>query len=721
MGSNGNGNPQGLRFGVFDVDLRTQELRKHGTRVKLPRQSFQILQMLLERPGELVTREELQKALWPADTFVDFDHGLNNAVKRIRAALGDKAETPRWIETLPRLGYRFIGAVDIASNGHVAPPSNGTPSAPRTPAPPAESAFASLRRSWLIPAVAVLVVCLAGWQYYRVRRARAASDSLQISPFTSYPGFEYAPTFSPDGNQIAFAWTGGDQTEAGDLYVKVVGTETPVQLTHNPGSPVVPAWSPDGRFIAFARYKPGSPESSGIFLIPAVGGPERKLAQLGHGKTTYEGGIGWTRDSTWIIYPEPTDSEFHSRLAAVNIESLEHRTFPNPSPRCSAVGLPQISPDGKSLAYSCMFSFGLGGLFVQPWPTGNVRQLVEAKGDFEGLSWDADGQSILYSLNTNLWRISTHGGKPQRLWFGQSTYGLAIAREGARLAFTHMEEAVDVWRVPTSESVSASMPAQRVAPSELSQQNAQYSPDGKRIAFESKRGGSDEVWVCQADGSDLRKLTSFGGPLTGTPRWSPDGHRIVLDSRASGKPELYVVNSDGGTPVLLPTTPEGGSVPYWSHDGKWIYFASDVQGFSQIFKIPAEGGNPIQLTRQGGFIAKETPDGSRVYYLQVRTAAEFWSMAPDGTGEARVEGLPDFAWPAWDLTQNGIYFYDAMPADPEIQFFDFATRRTRRAIRVPSRLAPFVTNLSVSPDGKDLLYTQLGRSSASIMLVDGFR
>src|SRR3974390_1323698 len=115
MGSNGNGNPQGLRFGVFDVDLRTQELRKHGTRVKLPRQSFQILQMLLERPGELVTREELQKALWPAETFVDFDHGLNNAVKRIPAALGDKAETPRWIETLPRLGYRFIGAVDIAT------------------------------------------------------------------------------------------------------------------------------------------------------------------------------------------------------------------------------------------------------------------------------------------------------------------------------------------------------------------------------------------------------------------------------------------------------------------------------------------------------------------------------------------------------------------------------------------------------------------------------
>jgi len=110
-----NGNGSLLRFGVFDVDLRTQELRKYGTRLKLPRQSFQVLQILLERPGELVTREELHKALWSFDTFVDFDHGLNNAVKRIRKALGDSADAPHFIETLPRLGYRFIATVEVAN------------------------------------------------------------------------------------------------------------------------------------------------------------------------------------------------------------------------------------------------------------------------------------------------------------------------------------------------------------------------------------------------------------------------------------------------------------------------------------------------------------------------------------------------------------------------------------------------------------------------------
>jgi len=112
-----NENHRTIRFGVFDADLRTQELRRQGTRLKLPRQSFQILQMLLERSGELVTREELQNVLWPGDTFVDFDHGLNNAVKRIRAALGDSAETPRYIETLPRDGIPFIGPIASMGTG----------------------------------------------------------------------------------------------------------------------------------------------------------------------------------------------------------------------------------------------------------------------------------------------------------------------------------------------------------------------------------------------------------------------------------------------------------------------------------------------------------------------------------------------------------------------------------------------------------------------------
>ncbi len=112
-----------IRFGVFEVDLRSGELRKNGLKIKLQEQPFQVLVMLLRRPGEVVTREELQKAVWPADTFVDFDHGLNKTINKLREALDDTADNPRFVETLPRRGYRFIAPVDASLSPGLRPPS----------------------------------------------------------------------------------------------------------------------------------------------------------------------------------------------------------------------------------------------------------------------------------------------------------------------------------------------------------------------------------------------------------------------------------------------------------------------------------------------------------------------------------------------------------------------------------------------------------------------
>jgi Tol biopolymer transport system component/DNA-binding winged helix-turn-helix (wHTH) protein len=734
-----NGNSQALRFGVFDLDVRTQELRKYGTRVKLPRQSFRVLQMLLERRGTLVTREELQKALWSADTFVDFDHGLNNAVKRIRTAIGDSAETPHWIETLPRLGYRFIGPVEVATNGHPLAP---VPTAGHAPAALAVNGhgdvqiqstsedrptpFAAEKSSrtgwrWTIASLTLFVIAaLLGW-HYRERRSGASADGLQLVPFTSYPGYEFAPAFSPDGNQIAFSWSGSENSELFDLFVKVVGTDTPVQLTHDPSTAITPAWSPDGRFIAFTRVKLNSKPATGVFLIPAVGGPERKLASLAFGKSMYKGGIAWTPDSQSLIYPEPR-SELQSELVMLNIDTLQRQVVAKPSARCNAAGMSAFSPDGRWLAFACMFDYGLASLCVQSWPIGTVRELLELTGDLEGLAWAADGQSLVYSRDNNLWRIPSRGGSPQRLWFGQDASHPTIARTGSRLAFTRNQELYDIWHIPTGDPRHSAERAVRLAPSELVQLNAQYSPDGKRVVFESNRSGSSEVWVCDVEGSNLLRLTNFGGPLTGTPRWSPDGTRIVLDSRASGKAELYVVSSIGGTPQLLPTLPAGGSVPFWSHDGKWIYFSSDVDNVPQIFKISATGGTPTQLTHLGGFMAKETPDGTRLYYSRIDNGRiEIWFIGTDGGGESPVTGLLPHMWPAWDVTDRGFYYYDGMSSDREILFFDFATKRTRAVAQIPGRPDPFSHNISVSPDEKDILYTQRGHSTADIVLAEGFR
>lgn len=198
---------QVLRFGVFEANVPARELRKHGTRVRLRGQPFCILSMLLEKPGDVVTREEMRQKLWPADTFVDFEHSLNSAVKKLRAALGDSPENSRYIETIPRLGYRFIAPVEevqpAGPSAAAAPAASLTEShAPTTPQPQALVAPDARRKTFLpvlagfvVLAVAVLAVVTVLWWRSHIRPGLAGGKVvLAVLPFanlTGDPGQEY--------------------------------------------------------------------------------------------------------------------------------------------------------------------------------------------------------------------------------------------------------------------------------------------------------------------------------------------------------------------------------------------------------------------------------------------------------------------------------------------------------------------------------------------------
>lgn len=256
------GTSKAVRFGVFEVDLEAGELHKNGLKVKLQEQPFQVLALLLERAGEVVTGEELCASLWPDGTFVEFDRSLNIAVNKIREALGDSAASPRFVETVPRRGYRFIAPVEKLGP---APPAGAT-AAP--PSPPRRR----VRAAWMVLPAAVAAVGAVLW--YSGWRTPGEKASPRIVPLTSYPGQELYPTFSPDGNEIAFAWNGaaGDNF---DIYRLPIGAVEPLRLTHDPAEDFSPAWSPDGRLIAFKRVL--APGKTAVFLIPALGGSEQKV------------------------------------------------------------------------------------------------------------------------------------------------------------------------------------------------------------------------------------------------------------------------------------------------------------------------------------------------------------------------------------------------------------------------------------------------------------
>ena len=252
-----------LNFGPFEADIQAGELRRNGIRVRLSGQPFQILLILLAHPGEVVTREQLREEIWAETTFVDFEHGLNAAMNKLRRALGDAAEKPHYIETLPRKGYRFIAP--IAGLAAMVPSVDSAQISPARRQP---------RSLWILGFSAIVAIAAAaGW----IIGSRKAPRTIAWTPvpLTTYAGREMQASFSPDGNQVAFVWNGEKQDNF-DLYVKLIGSDTLLRLTSNPAPDFKPAWSPDGRSIAFLREF--SATRAAVFLIPAIG---RRRAETG--------------------------------------------------------------------------------------------------------------------------------------------------------------------------------------------------------------------------------------------------------------------------------------------------------------------------------------------------------------------------------------------------------------------------------------------------------
>ena len=236
--------PSVVRFANFEVDVRAGELRKHGRRVRLQEQPLRILNMLLERPGELVTREELRLNLWPADTFVDFDHGLNSAVARLRETLCDSADAPRFVETVPRKGYRFVGQLEEAEPTRVAERVIAEAQPPRR-------ALVHSYGIWLagFGIAALLALVLVKISGHAATSREIVLPTPEVVPLAGLAGYEVGPAFSPDGNQVAFREINGRQNSG--LYTSFVGGEQSLRLTRNRADCCV-AWSGGRRSHSFA-------------------------------------------------------------------------------------------------------------------------------------------------------------------------------------------------------------------------------------------------------------------------------------------------------------------------------------------------------------------------------------------------------------------------------------------------------------------------------------
>lgn len=596
-----------IRFGEFEVDLQSGELRKDGLRIKLQEQPFRVLTLLLERANEVVTREELRQKLWSTDTFVDFEHSLNTSVKKLRQALGDSAENPRFVETLARRGYRFIPPVERTRPSFPsddAPPLASTETGEHSPlgVPEAPLQPARLLRRWLRLA-AVLFSAFVGaawWWQWPQGLGSSNPTSMTVSRLTSFRGIERDGALSPDGKQLAFAWD-GEKGKNFDIYVQLVDTGKPVRLTESPANDFFPVWSPDGRYIAFVR---SSAQDSGFYVIPCIGGQERKLADAAFSWPRPFRVLDWSPDGKLLAVADRKSSLEPFSIFLVSVETGERRKLTSP-PLTTSVSLeegdscPVFSPDGRSLAFARGAGSTFRDIFVVPVEGGEPKRLISDRLTY-GLDWTSDSQEIVFSsavgagARRRLWRTAASRVSPELLTIGGDfALNPTVSTQGSSLIYTEWINSSAIWQIDLAGSKGIG--SHPVISSTQVENSPQFSPDGKKVVFASTRTGSYEVWTCDNDGGNPQRLTFFGGPLTGTPRWSPDGRQIAFDSRPNGYSDIFLISSNGGTPrCLTPGTSTADDIlPSWSRDGHWVYFTSDRSGRPQIWKMPTGGGPAV--------------------------------------------------------------------------------------------------------------------------------
>jgi len=595
---------------------------------------------------------------------------------------------------------------------------------------------------WHWTAAALLLLLLVGalftWQEWR---APQTTEPLRAVALTTFPGQELYPSLSPDGNHVAFTWTGPRQDNT-DIYVQQIGVGSPLRVTTDPRSDYNPVWSPDGRWIAFLRGNRASALARSdreLRLIPPLGGPERKLADVRVLEiTTNPIYLDWCPDSTCLVVTNSTGEGKPDALFVVSVESGEKRQLTNPQPPVLADTSPAVSPDGQLLIFLRRATWGFGELYSLPLGLGLIaaaepRRLTVAGRKPDYAAWMPDGKEILLSPGAvagaaSLWRLAVAGeGRPVRFPFvGEDGVMPAVSRpqpaRPSRLVYVRSFTDENIWRVETSVpgAPASSAPAVSIS-STKADIHPQLSPDGRRVAFTSTRSEGWEIWVAELDGSNAVQLTSLGAQATGVPRWSPDGEWITFASDAEGQFEIFVIPAVGGKPRRITSHPALEHVPSFSRDGKWIYFSSNRTGQYQVWKVPVSGGDPVQVTQTGGWISYESPDGADLYYTPIAAVSAptpLWRVPTSGGQPVNVlEGVRDFA----AALERGIYYIDGPAGEARLQFFDFATRRSTTVVRLGD-LGDFGPGgLTASPDGRTVLYARRDSSVDDLMLVENLR
>lgn len=664
---------------------------------------MQVLAVLAEHRGELVTRDDLMARVW-SGVFVT-DDALNRAVRELRRLFGDDADTPRVIETIRKRGYRLIAPIEFIDVDAVA----------QAPRPHGEGARGGAQdntlggRAWIAVLAIAVAVSIGVVVRFGVVRRSAAEASVRFIPFTTDPGNEVAPALSPSG-RLAYAARAADGRS--HLFAKRPPDMSVAPITRGDASETAPAWSPDDRHLAFARLRADTCE---IWIVDADAGGERRVAPCGTRDSLQ---MSWSPDGASLA----VTAGAHRPAAPSHIEQLDiatGTTAPLTAPPPGDLGdeSPAFSPDGRSIAFVRSISGSIDDIYVAPAAGGEPRRVTTDNADVLGLDWDRDGEHIVFSSERgggiSVWRVAASGGEPSLIAGGGGKLKHpSVARHTGAIAYEDWHYDINIVEMPTSQDV----PPVRATLSPTSGQwnfDPQISPDGSRIAFQSTRSGQYELWVADRNGASTRQLTR-SGTYKSPPRWSPDGRHLAYASRSPEGAEAIVIDIETLAAWTIATDPISIVAPAWSHDGRRVYYGSRRSGDWQIWSVPVDGhGAPAAVTTNGGYAAMESRDGAWLYTLRLNRRG-LWRRPTAGGGDTLVTDEIDADdWANVAIVDHAILFITRPDdGDPQIAVIEGDSNMPRPLVRVPDFAW---SGLAVSNDGARVLYAHADHRESNIM------
>jgi DNA-binding winged helix-turn-helix (wHTH) protein/Tol biopolymer transport system component len=622
-----------IHFGLFELDLKAGQLTRNGSNLRLPQQPLQLLALLLERPGEILTRDELRQRLWPSDVFVDFDHGLNKSIQKLRDALGDSATSPRYIETIPRVGYRFIAPVRTPVRNE----SRLDTIPPPTLAPPAElpasatPTVAIRKPRWLTVAAGVsLLAALLGAALYFLARPRPAV--LTYTQLTGFTDSATAPALSADGHIVAFirgdSWFGSPD----QIYVKILPSGEPRQLTHDPRLKYGLAFSPDGSQLAYSVIKD---QGFSTYIVSVLGGEPHLLLDNAAGLTWLSPDqLLYSRIRSGlhmgIVTQSVAGGDFREIYFPAHERSMAHYSFPSPDRKsalvvemnqagweCRLISLSGAAP-ARSVGLSnwCTaaawspngeWMYFIAGvdhqnhIWRQRFPDGNLEQITFGGSDEIGLAMAPDGRSLISSVGVTESAIWIHDEAGERSLSSEGQvipehFTLSFTADNSTLYYLVRGQPAtgepELWRMTVDSGK-----AEAVFPG-ISINSYDISADGKQVVYSaSSQAGKPQLWLAPVDKSSPPKPIGKGGDTD--PHFGP-GQQIIFQGTEGNVNYAETMNRDGSGRTKLSPYPVL-EVQDVSPGGKWLMaIFSRPEGkrwLPTVMALPLSGGAPLLLCK----------------------------------------------------------------------------------------------------------------------------